>query len=175
MFILAPIGAVLGLFALYVATRPGEFRTERSLDINASPATLFALINDFHEWAAWSPWEKMDPTMTKSYEGPSAGKGAVYRWHGNNKVGEGVMTILESNPDSRIDVQLQFIKPFAATNKAIFTLVQAGTSTKVTWAMEGNKNFMMKAFGVFMNMDELVGTDFERGLAAMRDAAVAKG
>lgn len=160
----------IGLFALYVASRPGAFRIARALTIPASPELLSGLINDFHEWALWSPWEKHDPTMTRTFEGPTSGKGAIYRWRGNNKVGEGSMTILESAPD-RIEIALVFLKPFAATNKTIFTLDREGEVTRVTWAMEGENAFMAKAFGVFMNMDELVGKDFAAGLEALKAVA----
>ncbi len=171
MPILIGLGSLLGLFVVYVATRPGAFRIERSTTIDASPAKVFALINDFHEWAKWSPWEKIDPSMAKTYEGSEAGKGAVYRWSGDNKAGQGVMTILESAADSRIEIELAFLKPFQATNKAIFTLEPEGSGTKVSWAMEGNRAFAIKAFNVFMDMDKLVGNDFEKGLASMREAA----
>lgn len=171
MYILYGLGSLLGLFSLYVATRPGAFRIERSLTIDAPPSKLFALINDFHEWAHWSPWEKMDPSMKKTFEGPASGKGAVYRWSGDDKVGQGVMTIQEAVADKRLEVELAFLKPFQATNRAIFTLEPDGSGTKVTWAMEGVRNFPMKAFSVFADMDKLVGADFEKGLQAMKDTA----
>src|SRR4051812_45553742 len=131
MFILAPLGAVFGLFAVFVATRPSAFRIERSLTIDATPGALFRLVNDFHEWVAWSPWEKTDPAMTRTYEGAPAGKGAIYRWSGNSKAGQGVMTIRETTADARIEIELQFIKPFAATNTAIFTFEPTGSGTRV--------------------------------------------
>ena len=168
--LLAPLAA-LGAFALYVASRPAAFRNERSLTLPAKPEALFGLINDFHEWAAWSPWEKHDATMTKTFEGPSAGAGAVYRWRGNNKVGEGSMTIVDSVSPSRVEIALSFLKPFAADNKATFTLAPDGEGTKVTWVMVGERNFPMKAFGVFMDMDEMIGKDFVAGLTALGQAA----
>lgn len=171
MIYLATFASSLGLFALYVATRPSAFRIARSLTIDASPEALFGLINDFHEWVRWSPYEKLDPTMSKTYEGAASGVGAVYRWRGNNKAGEGSMTIAESVPSSRVTISLSFLKPFAATNKAIFTLEPVGAATRVTWAMEGENAFPAKLFGVVMNMDELVGKAFASGLAAMADAA----
>lgn len=167
MPILLGLGISLGLFALYITTRPAAFRIERARTFDASPAALFALINDFHEWGKWSPWDKMDPDLKRTFEGPASGTGATYRWVGNSKVGEGSMTITDSVADSRVNIDLNFLKPFAANNKTIFTLEPDGASTRVTWAMEGNKNFASKAFGVFMNMDALVGKDFEKGLAAM--------
>lgn len=169
------LGGVLAVFALFVATRPSAFRIVRSLTIEATPAQLFALLNDFHQWGAWSPWDKLDPTMQRSFSGPDSGKGASYAWVGNKKVGEGSMTILESEPDTKLEVELRFLKPFAATNKTIFTLEPAGETTTVTWAMEGNNGFMAKAFGLFVNMDELVGKDFAAGLAAMQALTAPKG
>lgn len=172
MPILIGLGSFIGLFLAYVATRPSAFRIERSRTLDAPPAKLFALINDFHEWAKWSPWEKLDPDMKRVFEGPDAGLGATYRWIGtNNKAGEGVMKIATSQPDARVEIDLTFIKPIAAENKAIFTLEPDGNGTKVVWAMEGNRNFGHKAFGVFVDMDKLVGADFEKGLGAMGDAA----
>ena len=174
MYILGSLCALVGVFALFVTTRPAAFRITRSLTIDATPAAVFALINDFREWAAWSPWDQMDPSMTRTYEGPSAGKGAIYRWNGNNKVGQGSMTIQDTTSDSRVVVELRFVKPFAATNTATFTLEPSGSSTKVTWAMEGHNGFAQKAFGVFVNMDSLVGRDFEKGLAAMQSVLAKK-
>jgi hypothetical protein len=166
-YLFALLGSV-GLFALYVATRPGAFRIERSLTIPAGPEALHALINDFHAWSRWSPWEKLDPGMTRAFEGPTSGVGAVYRWSGK-KSGTGAMTITASAP-TRVEIALEFIKPFPAQNTAIFTLTPDGEGTRVTWAMEGHRTFGFKAFGVFVNMDDLVGKDFASGLAAMKDA-----
>ena len=174
MIYLVAFAASLGMFALYVASRPSAFRIERSLTIDASAEAIFGLINDFHEWGRWSPWDKLDPTMSKTFEGAASGVGAVYRWRGNNKAGEGSMTLVESAPSSRVVISLAFLKPFAATNKTIFTLEPDGAATRVTWAMEGDNAFPAKLFGVFMNMDELVGKDFTAGLANLRDAVVTK-
>ena len=169
MPILLGLGVTLGLLALYINSRPSAFRYERSLTSDAPAAALHGLIDDFHNWAQWSPWDKADPTVQKTYDGPAAGVGAKYHWLGK-KTGEGRMTILASEP-ARIDIDLVFIKPFAAHNKAIFTLEPEGANTKVTWVMEGESNFLSKAFGVFMNMEKMLGKDFDSGLAAMRDAA----
>lgn len=171
MPILLAIGIPLGLLALYVATRPSHFRIARSRTINAPASTVFGLIQDFHAWEHWSPWEKLDSSMKKTYGGPATGKGANYHWVGNNKVGEGKMTITDTVENARVEVDLNFIKPFAANNKTTFTLDAEGDTTRVTWAMEGERNFVMKAFGVFMNMDDLVGKDFDKGLDAMASAA----
>jgi uncharacterized protein YndB with AHSA1/START domain len=171
MPILYTLAAALGLFAVYVSTRPAAFRIARSLTIPASPATLHAMIRDLKRWEAWSPWDKIDPKLQRTYEGAAEGVGATYRWLGNKNVGEGHMTITDVEPDARVTLDLEFLKPFPARNVTTFTLTPAGEGTEVTWSMEGNNNFVAKAFGVFMNMDKMVGKDFEKGLAAMRDAA----
>ena len=171
MYYLFAFAGSLGLFALYVASRPAAFRIARSLSIAAPAEVLFGLINDFHQWAEWSPYEHLDPAMTKTFEGPSVGPGAVYRWRGNNKAGEGSMTIRASTPSSRVEIALTFLKPFPANNTATFTLEPDGAATRVTWAMEGENAFAGKLFGVFMNMDQMVGKAFAAGLAALRDAA----
>jgi len=169
--ILAIITIVIVLFLVYVATRPSEFRVVRSLAISASPAVLFEQVNDLHRWQAWSPWAKLDPEMKVTYAGAEQGTGASYTWLGNKKVGEGKMVIEQSEPDSRIVIQLQFIKPFPATNTTEFSFKPEGNQALVTWAMTGQKNFMMKFFGVLMNMDKMIGQDFEKGLAAMKTIA----
>jgi len=170
--ILGIIAILIGLLIVVVATRPAEFRIERSLQMSAPPAAVFAQVNDFHEWDDWSPWAKIDPAMAQTYEGAPSGKGAVYTWNSKNpQAGQGRMEILESDPTSRIQIELQFIKPFAATNTAEFTLTPRDGGTFVLWAMYGKRNFMSKAFGMVMDMDKLVGGDFEKGLAAMSVAA----
>jgi hypothetical protein len=163
---------VILAFLAFVATRPAEFRIARSRTLPATPATVHAYVNDFHKWPEWSPWEKLDPTMKKEWSGAPAGVGASYHWVGNNKVGEGRMTITDSRAPQSVTLRLEFIKPFAATNVAQFDLAPSGSGTNVTWAMTGQRNFVMKAFGLFMNMDKLVGTDFEKGLASL-DAVTA--
>ena len=169
--IVVVLGALLIAFVVVVASRPPTFHIERSTTMTAPPDIPFAMVNDFHAWAAWSPWEKLDPDMKKTFSGPPSGAGAVYSWAGNSKIGEGRMTIERSEPPSQITIRLEFLKPFAATNKTTFTFVHVAEGTKVTWAMDGQKNFMAKAFHMFMDMDRLVGGDFERGLAAMKRAA----
>ncbi len=167
------LALTLGVFALYVASRPSAFRITRSRTIQAPASTLFALINDFHAWTAWSPWDKVDADLKRTYEGAESGVGAVYKWAGA-KTGEGVMTLTDSVEHSKIEIDLRFIKPFAADNRTTFTLEPDGDGTKVTWAMTGNNNFVSKAFGVIVNVDAMVGKDFEKGLAAMSVAALAK-
>jgi hypothetical protein len=169
--ILIGLGAVLALLLIVIALQPAEFRIERSITMNAPPEAAFAQVNDFHGWSKWSPWEKLDPSLKRSYEGPTSGTGAKYAWVGNDDVGEGRMTIEKSQEPSQIDIKLEFIKPFAATNTTIFTFARTPEGNKTTWAMEGENSFMGKAFGLLMDMDSLVGKDFEKGLAAMKTAA----
>lgn len=164
---------VLG-FVGYVSTRPAEFHVERSATIAASASTIYPHLADFHQWEAWSPWERLDPAMKKTYEGDPMGVGSNYHWAGNDSVGEGRMTIKESVPSERLTIELEFIKPFAATNTTLFSLAPEGEGTKVTWAMDGKKDFMMKAVGLFMDMDKQVGGDFERGLASLKQLTEAE-
>ena len=155
----------------YAATRPNSFRIERSTSIKAAPATVYALIEDFHRWSAWSPWEKLDPALNRSFSGSQSGKGAIYEWQGNKKVGKGRMEIKEAVVPSRLNIQLDFFQPFEAHNTAEFTLTPRGDSTDVTWAMFGPSPFIAKLMGLAMNMDKMVGKDFEKGLAAMKARA----
>jgi uncharacterized protein YndB with AHSA1/START domain len=162
------------VFVIVVAIQPADFRIARSKKINAPPAAVFPHVNDFHKWNEWSPWAKLDPAMKTTYEGAPEGEGAIYRWKGNGDVGEGVMTITESRPNELIKLNLEFVQPFAASNLAEFKFQPDGNQTEVTWSMTGKKNFMMKAVHLFMNMDKLVGGDFEKGLSQL-DAAVTAG
>ena len=171
--------AVLGLlvvvvgFLIAVSTQQEEFKVERSAVMNAPPAAVFSRINDFHNWKEWSPWEKLDPNLKRTYSGEEMGKGAVYSWAGNDDVGEGRMTIQESKPGELVSIKLEFLKPFAATSRANFTMVPEGEGTKVTWAMSGKNNFVAKAFHMLMDMDKMVGQDFEKGLADLNTASQA--
>ena len=159
------------VFVCIVALQPSHYRIERSANINAPASVVFAQVNDFHKWEAWSPWAKIDPAMKQTYEGASSGTGAIYTWAGNNQVGEGRMTITESHPNDLIKIKLEFIKPWSATNATDFAFKPQGNQTAVTWTMNGDNNFMGKAFGLFMNMDKMVGGDFEKGLAQMKSVA----
>jgi hypothetical protein len=154
-----------------VAMQPSHYQVERSATINAPAPVVFAQVNDFHKWEAWSPWAKMDPNMKTTYSGSAAGTGAVYSWVGNSDVGEGRMTITDSVPSTSIKIKLEFLKPFAATNPTDFMFVTQGNQTQVKWTMSGEKNFVMKGFTLFMNMDKMVGDDFEKGLAQMKTVA----
>jgi uncharacterized protein YndB with AHSA1/START domain len=166
--ILIGLAVVIIILVVVIATRPPGFKVERSATINAPPATVFGQVNDFHKWEAWSPWEKMDPAMKKTIEGPPSGTGAKYHWVGNDKVGEGQMEITDSKPAELVKIKLDFIKPMASTSDTLFTFTPEGSGTKVTWTMSGKNNFMAKAFSLVMNMDKMVGGDFEKGLAQMK-------
>jgi len=172
LIVLAVIVGVLAAIALVivviVAMRPADFRVMRSAAIAAPASAVFALVNDFHNWDAWSPWAKIDPAMKQTYEGAPSGAGAIYSWAGNSKAGEGRMTLTESRPNDLIQIKLEFKKPFKATNSAEFSFKPDGEQTVVTWSMSGKNNFMMKAFGLFIKMDKMVGGEFEKGLATMK-------
>lgn len=164
---------IVAIFCVIVATRPGHYQVERSATINAPASVVYAQVNDFHKWDAWSPWAKIDPNMKTAYSGASAGTGAEYSWVGNKDVGEGRMTIVDSTPSSAIKIRLEFIKPFAAVNHTDFIFTPQGNSTNVKWTMSGDNNFVAKAFTMFMDMDKMIGNDFEKGLAQMKTVAEA--
>jgi carbon monoxide dehydrogenase subunit G len=156
---------------VYAATRPDSFRVQRSANIKAPPDRIFALIDDLERWRAWSPYEAKDPAMKRTLGSVSRGKGAVYEWDGNRNVGQGRMEILESMPPAKITIKLDFLKPFEAHNTAEFTLEPQGEGTRVTWAIFGPMPYMSKLMGVFMDMDRMIGKDFEVGLATLKTAA----
>jgi uncharacterized protein YndB with AHSA1/START domain len=156
---------------IYAATKPDTFRIQRSAIIAAPPDKVFSYINDLHNWASWSPWEKKDLAMKKTYSGSPQGKGAVLEWDGNKDVGTGRMEVLESTPLSKILIKLDFFKPFEAHNTAEFTLAATGDRTQLTWAMYGPQPFMMKVMGLFCSMDKMVGKDFEDGLTSLKALA----
>jgi hypothetical protein len=164
---------IIAIFCVVVAMQPAHYTVERSATINAPAPVVFAQVNDFHKWQAWSPWEKIDPNMKKEFSGAAAGNGAVYSWAGNNDVGEGKMTITDSHPSDNIKIKLEFVKPFTATNATDFTFTPQGNQTNVKWTMSGDNNFVAKAFSMFMNMDKMVGGDFEKGLAQMKTVSEA--
>lgn len=155
---------------VYAATKPDTFRVTRSTSIEAPPEKVFALINDFRSWGVWSPYEKLDPNLKRTYEGPASGKGAVYSWEGN-KAGAGRMEILDAPAPLRVTIKLDFTKPFQAHNTAEFTMVPQGDTTNVTWAMFGPNVFIGKVMSTFMSIDKMVGKDFEAGLANLKTAA----
>jgi len=171
--ILIALASIIVVFVIVVATRPANFRITRSTTIAAPAGVVFVQVNDFHKWDGWSPWAKLDPAMKQTHEGAPAGAGAIYSWAGNKEVGEGRMTITESRPNELIRIKLEFLKPFAAVNTTEFALAPAGNQTAITWSMTGTNNFMAKAFCMFMDMDKMVGGDFEKGLAQMKSIAEA--
>jgi uncharacterized protein YndB with AHSA1/START domain len=166
------IAGVLALLVLtlvgFIALRPSDFRISRSTVIASAPAEVFTRVNDFHQWEAWSPWAKLDPAIKITYEGPASGVGSVFRWAGNDEVGVGSMTILESRPDERVLIRLEFLKPFPADNQVEFVLVPEGPHTRVTWTMSGKNNFVAKAVGLFIDCDQMVGGMYEKGLANLK-------
>lgn len=173
-FILIGLAVAVVLFLIVVAMQPSKFRIVRSATIAAPPEAVFEQVNNFRKWRAWSPWEKKDPALKRSYEGPAAGPGSVYSWVGNKEVGEGRMTLTESRPGEFVRIKLEFFKPFAATNATEFSFEPKGDQTVVTWAMNGKNNFACKAFCMFVDMDKMVGSDFEKGLAAIKAIAEAR-
>ena len=159
------IAAVIAIaIAAFIATRPDSFRVERQTSISASAERIFPLIDDFHNWAGWSPWEHLDPAMKKTL----SGRGAVYEWSGNKKAGQGRMEIIESDPSSKVVIRLDFLKPFESHNTTEITLRPEGSGTVVKWAMYGPYSTMSKLMTAFFNMDKVVGADFDRGLASIK-------
>jgi uncharacterized protein YndB with AHSA1/START domain len=167
IIIIFAIAAIL----IFAAMQPNSFRIQRSTTIKAPPEKVFALINDFRRWEAWSPWEKIDPAVKRAYSGAESGKGAAYAWEGNNKVGQGRMEIIESTPSSKMLLKIEFIKPFAAINTVEFNLAQAGENTTVTQAMYGPSPFISKLMGLFFSMEKMVGGKYEEGLATLKTIA----
>jgi hypothetical protein len=165
--VLIALAALIAALVVVVALQPSGFHIARTASISASAPAIFAQVNDFRNWQAWSPWEEIDPSMKRTYEGASSGTGAIYGWAGNPQVGEGRMTITESRPSDFIRIKLEFFKPFAATHVAEFTFKPDGDNTAVTWSMSGTNNFVAKAIGLFMSMDQMIGAQFDKGLARL--------
>lgn len=163
---------VIAILAL-AASKPDDFRVERSTTINATPQKIASYISDFHQWDKWSPYEKLDPTMTRTFSGDASGAGAVYEWNGNDKAGQGKMEILAATPE-KIEIKLDFIKPFAASNTAEFLLQPQADGTRVTWAMSGKSPLFCKVMDLLFNMDKMCGADFETGLTNLKVASEAK-
>jgi hypothetical protein len=172
--ILIALAVLIVLFLGLVAIQPGDFKITRSTTMAAPANIVFGQVNDFHKWEAWSPWAKLDPAMKTSYEGSSSGTGAAYAWTGNDKVGEGRMAITESHPNDLIRIKLDFVKPMEGTCTTEFNLKPQSNQTSVTWSMIGRHSFVEKGFCLFMNMDKLVGGDFEKGLAQLKTIAEAE-
>jgi uncharacterized protein YndB with AHSA1/START domain len=161
---------VAGILA-YAATKPDVFRVQRATSIKAPPENIFPFLNDLHKFGAWSPWEKKDPAMKRTFAGSESGKGAMYEWDGDKNVGQGRMEIVETTPPSKVAIKLDFVRPFEAHNTVEFTLAPNGDSTDVTWAMQGPVPYVAKIMHVFVDMDSMVGKDFEAGLASLKTVA----
>lgn len=168
LVIAAAVVALLG----YAAGKPNDFRVARTVRIAAPPAKIVPLIDDFQRWRAWSPYEKRDPGMQRTFSGPTSGTGAVYAWAGNRDVGSGRMEILATSPE-RVTIELDFLAPFEGHNTAIFAMDPRGDATDVTWSMHGPRPFVAKLIGVFLDMDRMIGADFEAGLADLKALAEA--
>jgi uncharacterized protein YndB with AHSA1/START domain len=165
------IAVLIVAVLIYAATRPDTFRVERSLSIKAPPEKIFPYISDFHQWQAWSPWEKIDPAAKATYSGTDNGVGAVYEWNGNNEVGQGRMEIIESSPTTKVVLKIDFIKPFEGHNTVEFTLVPQGDTTTVTQEMYGPSPYLSKLMCLFFSMDKMVGSRYEEGLANLKALA----
>jgi hypothetical protein len=165
------IAVLIAGVLIFAATKPDTFRVERSAAIKAPPEKIFAILNDFQKWGAWSPWEKKDLAMKRTFGATTSGKGAKYAWEGNKDVGKGSMEIAESSPSSKLTIKLDFIEPFEGHNIVEFTLEPKGDSTNVSWTMHGPMPFISKVISVFCSMDSMIGKDFEAGLANLKAAA----
>lgn len=171
--VLLVLAAVVAGVLIYAAMRPDTFRVERHITINRSAAHVFPLLDDFHAWTRWSPWEDLDPALRRTFKGPDRGKGAIYEWEGNGKVGKGHMEITRSEAPTHLTIDLSFLRPFKAENVAAFDLEPQGASTEVSWAIYGPLPFASKVMSLFVSMDKLLGKDFEKGLARLKAAAEA--
>ena len=165
--------AVIVIILVVASFQSDDMNITRSTTTSASPETVFKIVNDFRQWDAWSPWSKLDPTMKKTFEGPPEGVGAVYRWSGNNTVGEGSMKLIESKPGEKVGMKLEFVRPFAGKNDVQFLFTPEGTGTKITWAMQSKQPFIGKIVGLFMNFEKVCGDQFLEGLASLKKIAEA--
>ncbi len=167
---LYPILGVIAVLVLIVLalgfSRPATFRVERSASIKSPPAAIYAILSDFHQSVCWSPWETKDPTMQRTFGGSTNGTGATYEWDGNNNVGHGRQEIMDVVPNSKIVMRLDFFRPFKGTNTVEFLLEPTGDATTVRWVIYGPMNFIVRVLG--FNMDKMIGTDFEAGLAKLK-------
>ena len=169
--ILLGVMACIVLLLVFAMTRPDSFRVERSVSIKAEPVKVFALLNDFHHFGSWSPWQNLDPAMQVTHSGAASGPGAVYEWAGNGAVGAGRMEILKTVPNTVVTVKLDFLKPFEGHNTSEYSLTTGADGTTVTWAMFGPTPYISKIMGIFVSMDRMIGKDFERGLAQLKAVA----
>lgn len=172
--ILIALVALVAILVIVIATRPADFRVSRSTVIKADPVVVFAQVNDFQNWDAWSPWAKLDPNAKATFEGAESGQGAIFKWAGNDEVGEGKQEIVESKSPEFVRIKIDFIKPFPASNDVEFTFKAEGADTLVTWNMSGKNNFMAKAVSLFIDCDKMVGAYFEKGLASLKTVAESK-
>ncbi|HTI97407.1 MAG TPA: SRPBCC family protein [Dongiaceae bacterium] len=171
--ILIALPVLIVLFCIVVTLQPASFRVTRSATISAPPERVFSHVNDLKQWEAWSPWVKLDPNAKSTFSGPAAGTGASMTWAGNREVGEGRMTITDSQPNKLVQLKLEFLKPFQAVSTAEFTFTPQGNATEVTWTMSGQNDFMGKAVSLFMDCDKMIGGQFEKGLASLNTAVTA--
>lgn len=167
-YILIGIAVVVLLFLALVAAQPSQFRVSRSATISAPAAIVFAQVNDFHNWEAWSPWAKLDPNAKNTFSGPDSGVGAGFAWSGNNKIGAGRMTITESRPNELIHINLEFLRPMKASNLTEFTFKSDGGNTVMTWTMSGKNNFVAKVFHMVIDCSKMIGGQFDKGLAQIK-------
>lgn len=166
--ILIAVALAVAAFLVAAALQPADFRVTRTTTIDAPAAAIFPRVNCLRSWEEWSPYDKRDPAMKRTYEGPESGVGSKYTWNGNNQVGEGISTIIESRPNDLIRIDLEFIRPFAGKSIADFTFVPDGNGTAVTWGISGKHSFIARAMCLVMNMDKMIGGDFETGLASLK-------
>jgi uncharacterized protein YndB with AHSA1/START domain len=172
---------ILGVVALALlvvvglaSTKDDAFTVQRSALVSAPPQRVFDFVDDFHAWGDWSPWDKLDPNIKRTFSGAPRGVGAVYEWEGDSKVGKGRMQITTSTPGQRVALDLEFIAPWKAQNVTTFDFEAQGAQTQVTWGMSGTRTLMMKVMSVFMDMDSMIGKDFEKGLASLKGLAEGK-
>ncbi len=165
------VAVLIAAFLGYAALQPDTFRYERQTTINAPANVIFPLLNNFKNWMLWSPYEKKDPDMKRTYGGAETGLGATYAWEGDSNIGAGIMEITESTPDTRVIARLSFTAPMEATNTADFTLTPKGDATVVTWAMYGPNPFPAKVMGLILDIEKMVATDFEAGLVDLKAVA----
>lgn len=166
--ILFGLATLLVVLVAIIIVQPSEYRVSRTLTMAAPPQDIFAQLNDFHRWEAWSPWAKLDPKAKVSFDGPAAGKGAIFAWSGNSKVGEGRMTLVESTPDSLVRTRTDFVKPFVGSSYSEFVLRPEGNGTAVSWTMFGENDFIAKAMGLVISMNKVLGGEMEKGLASIQ-------
>lgn len=164
------VAILITIVLIYAATKPNTFHVERTIDVKAPPEKLFALVNDFHQWEAWSPYNK-DPAMKKTFSGSASGKGAMYAWEGNKDVGRGEITITDTTPPKVIEMALHMIEPFEGRNHVVLSFDAKGDTTTVTWALEDQHTYLLKIISTFLNLDRMIGKDFEVGLARLKTAA----